>query len=86
MSFSVASAGQCSTVGKYRQKLSLSHAIAVLSYGGNRVIVRKGHEGERFYLVFSGSVFINDSELDKVSGVAIPVTVNILYRGSVFGV
>ncbi|XP_065837084.1 cyclic nucleotide-binding domain-containing protein 2-like isoform X2 [Oscarella lobularis] len=63
----------------------LCRTMQYCRYGGNRVIVRKGHEGERFYLVFSGSVFINDSELDKVSGVAIPVTVNILYRGSVFG-
>eukprot|EP00118_Oscarella_pearsei_P003486 m.14488 g.14488 ORF g.14488 m.14488 type:complete len:648 (+) comp25764_c0_seq3:404-2347(+) len=64
---------------------AICRTLQYCRYGGNRILIRKGHIGQRFYLVFSGSVFINDSELDKVTGVTIPVTVNTLYRGSSFG-
>ena len=51
-----------------------------------RVILRKGHVGQAFYFIFSGSVFINIEGLHVETNEVVYKTVSILQRGDAFGV
>jgi hypothetical protein len=54
-------------------------------YGPNRVVLKEGHYANAFYIVFSGSLFINRYEHDSVTSQKHLSTVAIRQRGSWFG-
>ena len=64
--------------------------LAVISYAlfrvaERRVILRQGHVGQNFYLVYSGSVFVNVDDVTS-SGDRFTKTEAVLSRGDSFGV
>ncbi|XP_077978892.1 uncharacterized protein LOC144434315 [Glandiceps talaboti] len=50
-----------------------------------RVILRKGHIGQNFYFIYSGSVFVNTEERHPVTGKIFTKTEAVLARGDSFG-
>ena len=51
-----------------------------------RVILRKGHIGQAFYLIFSGSVFVNIEGFNAETNKVVYKTVSTLHQGDAFGV
>lgn len=50
-----------------------------------RVILREGHVGHNFYIVYSGSVFVNVNDVNS-QGVSFVKTEVVLSKGDSFGV
>ena len=49
------------------------------------MILRKGHVGQNFYFLYSGSVFVNVDDV-TASGQVFSKTQVVLYKGDSFGV
>ncbi|XP_070565317.1 cyclic nucleotide-binding domain-containing protein 2-like [Ptychodera flava] len=50
-----------------------------------RIILRKGHIGQNFYFIYSGSVFVNTEELNPATRRTFVKTEAVLSRGDAFG-
>lgn len=55
------------------------------SIGTLRVILRKGHVGQNFYFIYSGSVFVNVEDTNA-QGEKFVKTEVVLHKGDSFGV
>ncbi|XP_041366762.1 uncharacterized protein LOC121381506 [Gigantopelta aegis] len=71
---------------KFTEKLQLSlcRAFTLDRVTEGRVILRQGHIGQNFYLVYSGSVFVNVNDVTS-SGERFTKTEAVLSRGDSFG-
>lgn len=59
--------------------------ILILRFGRHRVIIRKGHVGRRFYIIYSGTVAFTLSE-DDCEVFSKPTQYYHLGKGDAFGV
>jgi len=55
-------------------------------YEKRRILLRVGHPGMLFYLIYSGSAFVNIEEVANKTGKIYTKTQCVLPRGSMFGV
>ena len=80
-------ADTANTLGKcYTCQASCSPCNLMTRYEKRRTLLRAGHPGMMFYLLFSGSVFVNIEEKATKTGKVYTRTECVLPRGSMFGV
>lgn len=56
------------------------------SFGRRRVVIRKGHVAQRFYVIFSGSACVTVSDDEQTAVFTKPADNTVLRRGDFFGV
>ncbi|XP_062516783.1 uncharacterized protein LOC134192107 isoform X2 [Corticium candelabrum] len=62
-----------------------SQVVQYERYGPNRIVLKEGHIGNTFYIVYSGSLFVNRYEYDRITGQRHLVTATLLQKGNCFG-
>ncbi|XP_062516451.1 uncharacterized protein LOC134191842 [Corticium candelabrum] len=62
-----------------------SQVVQYERYGPNRIVLKEGHIGNAFYIVYSGSLFVNRYEYDRITGQRHLATATLLQKGNCFG-